>query len=268
MKKEKDSKIKGLIGTILFHAGLLAVFIFFGLSTPLPLPGEEGVEVNLGFSDQGMGFDQQPEPAPAEEVAPPPETVEEPEEEIITQETEEAPAIEEIKEEKKEPEPEPQPVEEKVEEKPEEKPVEQPKVNPRALYKGKSTSTEQGGQEGQTGEPGDQGNPNGDPAAQSYEGQGGKGNGPGFDLGGRGAKSLPSPSYNSNDQGDVVVEIYVDREGNVISARAGVKGTTINDARLWDVARDAAMRSRFVADPNAPERQRGTITYKFRRTGG
>jgi hypothetical protein len=41
MKKEKESKIKGIVGTILFHAGLLALFIFFGLSTPLPLPGEE-----------------------------------------------------------------------------------------------------------------------------------------------------------------------------------------------------------------------------------
>jgi outer membrane biosynthesis protein TonB len=215
-----------------------------------------------------MGFDQQPEPAPAEEVAPPPETVEEPEEEIITQETEEAPVIEEPEKEEKKPEPETQPVEEEIEEKPEEKPAEQPKVNPKAIYKGKSTSTEEGGEEGKTGQPGDQGDPNGDPNAQNYEGQGGKGDGPGFDLGGRGAKSLPSPSYNSNDQGDVVVEIFVDRDGNVISARAGVKGTTINDSRLWDVARDAALRSRFVSDPNAPEKQRGTITYKFRRTGG
>lgn len=267
MTREKESRLKGIIGTILFHAGLLLLLIFLGLSTPLPLPGEEGVEVNLGFSDQGMGMDQQPEPAPAEEISPPPQTVEEPEEQIITQETEEAPVIEKPKE--KEKKPEVKPVEEVVKEPvPEEKPVEQPKVNPKALYKGKSTSTEQGGQEGQTGEPGDQGNPNGDPNATNYVGQGGKGNGPGFDLGGRGAKSLPSPSYNSNDEGDVVVEIFVDRDGLVVNARAGVKGTTINDARLWDVARDAAMRSRFVADPDAPERQRGTITYKFRRSGG
>lgn len=267
MKKEKDSKLKGIIGTILFHAGLLALLLFLGLSTPLPLPGEEGVEVNLGYSNQGMGIDQQPDPAPAEEIAPPPQAKEETREEILTQETEEAPAIEKPVETKK-PEPEIKPVEETPKVVPEEKPVEQPKVNPKAIYKGKSTTTTDGGQEGQTGEPGDQGNPNGDPNATNYDGQGGKGNGPGFDLGGRGAKSLPSPSYNSNDQGDVVVEIFVDRQGNVINARAGIKGTTINDARLWEVARDAAMRSKFVADPNAPERQRGTITYKFRRTGG
>jgi outer membrane biosynthesis protein TonB len=268
MKKEKDSRIKGIIGTILFHAGLIALFIFLGLSTPLPLPGEEGVEVNLGYTDQGMGNDQQPQPAPAEEDTPPPQPVEEPEEEIITQESEEAPVIEKPEIIEKKPEPELKPVEEVPEKKPEEKPVEQPQVDQRAIYKGKSTNTEEGGQEGQTGEAGDQGDPDGDPNATDYDGQGGKGDGPGFDLGGRGAKNLPSPSYNSNDQGNVVVEIFVDREGNVISARAGVKGTTINDARLWDVARDAAMRSRFMADPNAPERQRGTITYKFRRTGG
>jgi outer membrane biosynthesis protein TonB len=268
MKKQKDSKIKGIVGTILFHGGLLALFIFFGLSTPLPLPGEEGVEVDLGYSDQGMGFDQQPTPAPAEEVMPPPETNEVPEEEVFTQETEEATIIEEPNKEEKKPEPVEIPVEKKEEEQPEEEPEKPPKINPKALYKGKSNTSDEGGQEGQTGDPGDQGSPEGDPNVKQYEGQGGKGDGPGFDLGGRGAKSLPSPSYNSNDQGDVVVEIFVDRDGNVVNARAGVKGTTINDTRLWELARDAALRSTFVADPAAPEKQRGTITYKFRRTGG
>jgi TonB family protein len=266
--KEKESKIKGIVGTILFHAGLLLLLFLLGLSTPLPLPGEEGVEVNLGYSDQGMGVDQQLEPAPSEEiVSPPPQSSRETEERIMTQETEEAPAIEKPK--KIEPKPVTKPAEEPAkQEKPEEKPAEQPKVDPKTLYKGKSTSTTDGGQEGQTGEPGDQGQPNGNPDATNYDGNGGKGNGPGFDLGGRGARSLPSPSYTSNDQGDVVVEIFVDRDGNVISARAGVKGTSTNDAHLWEVAKDAAMRSKFDPDPDAPEKQRGTITYKFRRTGG
>jgi outer membrane biosynthesis protein TonB len=266
--KENNGKIGGIVGTILFHAGLLLLFFLLGLSTPLPLPGEEGVEVNLGYSDQGMGADQQLQPAPAEEIAsPPPQVSPREEEKIVTQETEDAPSIEKPKKEK--PKPVTKPAEETPkEEKPEEKPAEQPKVNPKALYKGKSTTTTEGGQEGQTGQPGDQGNPNGDPNAPNYDGTGGKGDGPGFDLGGRGARSLPSPSYNSNDQGDVVVEIFVDRDGNVISARPGVKGTTTNDAHLWDVARDAAMRSKFDADPNAAEKQKGTITYKFRRTGG
>jgi len=265
---ERKSKIGGIAGTVIFHGIILALLFLLGLTTPLPLPGEEGVEVNLGYSDQGMGTDQQLQPAPAEEISsPPPQSSPQEEEKIVTQETEEAPAIEKPRKEK--PKPVTKPAEETPKEvQPEEKPAEQPKVNPKALYKGKSNTTTEGGQEGQTGQAGDQGNPNGDPNATNYEGNGGKGNGPGFDLGGRGARILPSPSYTSNEQGDVVVEIYVDRQGNVISARPGVRGTTTQDARLWEVAKDAAMQSKFDADPNALEKQRGTITYKFRRTGG
>ncbi|MDD4215075.1 MAG: hypothetical protein PHR81_09710, partial [Bacteroidales bacterium] len=54
MKLTKND-IKGIAGTLLFHAVVLLCFIFFGFSTPLPLPEEEGVEVNLGYSDDGTG---------------------------------------------------------------------------------------------------------------------------------------------------------------------------------------------------------------------
>ena len=105
MGKEKN-RAKGIIGTIVFHVAILLALIFFGLSTPLPLPGEEGVEVNLGSSDQGMGFVQEEEPAERiKETRPPPPPPEEEEiieEEIITQEVEEAPVIEEEKTEKRE----------------------------------------------------------------------------------------------------------------------------------------------------------------------
>ena len=59
MESKKD-KYKGIIGTVLFHGALLLLLIILGFSTPLPLPGEGGVEVNLGTSDEGQG-DIQPE---------------------------------------------------------------------------------------------------------------------------------------------------------------------------------------------------------------
>ncbi len=70
MELNKD-KYKGIIGTVLFHIALLILLIILGFSTPLPLPGEGGVEVNLGFSEEGQG-DVQPEIAPAveEEINP------------------------------------------------------------------------------------------------------------------------------------------------------------------------------------------------------
>ncbi len=55
---EKKERTKAIIGTVLFHIGLLAFMILMGLRTPLPLPGEEGVEVNLGYYDVGSGIIQ------------------------------------------------------------------------------------------------------------------------------------------------------------------------------------------------------------------
>lgn len=277
MSKE-NNRLKGIVGTIGFHLLALLALLYFALSTPLPLPGEEGVEVNLGSSDFGMGQVQQTSPPPVEQTPPPqppPQTEPEPEveEDIITQDVEEAPAIEEEiveekKEEKKEEEiinPEETKSEEIIEQpepEPEPKP-EPPKVNQRALYKGKSTTDGDGSNEGITGQPGDQGNENGTPDATNYTGQGGMGDGVGYDLGGRGAKHLPKPAYDSEEQGKVVVEIRVDRNGKVVSAIAGVKGTTITDLKLRRLAEEAARRSIFAPDPNAPDRQKGTITYNF-----
>jgi colicin import membrane protein len=275
---EKNNRFKGIVGTIGFHLMALLALLYFALSTPLPLPGEEGVEVNIGSSDQGMGQVQEQSPPPVQQPPPslpPPQTdpEPEPEEEIITQDIEEAPAIEEEDiedkdEEKQEEEvitPDENIVEEvveEVEEDPEPQP-EPPKVNERALYKGKSETDGNGSNQGETGQSGDQGNPNGTPDAISYEGQGGLGDGIGYDLGGRGAKHLPKPAYDSEEQGKVVVEIKVDRTGKVVSAIAGVRGTTIADLRLRRLAEEAALRSMFSPDPNAPERQKGTITYNF-----
>lgn len=53
----------GLIGTIITHAVVLALLLFFGFFTKLPLPGEEGILVNFGDSETGFGLE---EPAPGE----------------------------------------------------------------------------------------------------------------------------------------------------------------------------------------------------------
>ncbi|MEE4255519.1 MAG: energy transducer TonB [Bacteroidales bacterium] len=276
---EQNNRFKGIVGTIAFHLLALLAILYFALSTPLPLPGEEGVEVNLGSSEQGMGQVQEMTPPPAEQPTPTPQRPQpqpepEPEEEMITQDVEETPAIEEEVEKKNEaekpeeviktdPEPEKEEVIEEAEPEPEPEP-EPPKVNERALYKGNSNTDGEGSNQGETGQPGDQGQPDGTPDATNYKGSGGLGDeGVGYDLGGRGAKHLPKPAYDSEEQGKVVVEIKVDPNGKVVSAIAGAKGTTISDLRLRRLAEEAALRSVFASDPNAPERQRGTITYNF-----
>ena len=76
--------------------------------------------------------------------------------------------------------------------------------------------------------------------------------------------SLPFPvKDNIQKQGIVVVRIYVNREGTVTSAVAGEQGTTVTDKTLWDNAVAAAKKAKFNVSRNAPESQRGTITYDF-----
>lgn len=258
---KNGNKIRGIAGTIIFHILLLLVLIFFGLSTPLPLPGEEGVEVNLGYTDEGMGYIQQSEPPKATPPAPPQEIKEEvKEEEIITQETEETPAITKPKNDDIKDIP-----DKEIKEKPEviEKIPEKPKVDPRALYTGKSKSTNNGSNEGKTVKSGDQGNKFGVKDIKIHDGSGGSGSGVSFDLGGRGAKHLPEPKYTSPEQGKVVVTIYVNKQGQVTKAYSGAKGTTIADLQLRKLAKEAALRAKFNPDLNAPETQKGTITYNF-----
>ena len=296
--QNKGDKIKGIIGTILYHLLVLAALLFFGLTTPLPLPGEEGVEVNLGNSDLGRGAIQQAIPeeisqAPGKkekivEEKQPEKVVELPpekpavkkeviEEKVIQQQTEEAPAIvkpeekkkEKIKEEKpveKVPEPVVNPnalykkkesAEKAVEKEPE------PVVNPNALYKKPTTSDSKGTNQGITKEAGDQGQVHGTPESINYEGLGGEGKGISYSLAGRGAKVIPKPTYTSPEQGRVVVDIWVNRQGIVIRAVDGAKGTNISDLNLRRMAREAALQAKFSEDPNAAELQRGTITYNF-----
>jgi colicin import membrane protein len=52
-----------LIGTIVTHALVLLILLFFGFFTKLPLPEEEGILVNFGDSETGLGLE---EPAPGE----------------------------------------------------------------------------------------------------------------------------------------------------------------------------------------------------------
>ncbi|MBE0661661.1 MAG: energy transducer TonB [Bacteroidales bacterium] len=262
MSKEERNKTYAFIGTALFHALLLLLFILFALRTPLPLPGEEGVEVSLGYTDAGMGREQPSVVQPASAPAPRPEPSEQ-KEEIVTQTTEETVAIPAQEEEKIEPKPQPPKPEPKVEPKPDPEP-EPPKVDPRALYPPRTQESQTGQNEGATGQAGDQGRPDGSPDRPSNEGIGGAGEGISFSLSGRSAVDLPDPEYPSREECNVVVTIWVDKVGKVISATAGARGTTTTDPALRKAAEQAALRARFSPNPDAPE-QTGTITYNFRR---
>lgn len=258
MTNKDKNKIVGIAATVVFHAVALVLLLTLCFRTPLPLPGEAGVEVNLGMYAQAAmnQHDNETTSQQVEETTRQYEKVEEVEEveEEILSEDEEIPTIEE---EKVEETVEEIIEEEKVEEVVEEKPV----VNQRAIFQVKKNNIDkvsEGNKEGV----GEQGNPNGLKDIDRYEGNGGSGGGPAYDLGGRGAKSISSPSREFNEEGKVVVDIWVDRDGKVQRAEIG-KGTTVSDSNMLESARRAAFNSIFNKDEKAGDLQKGTITYTF-----
>jgi outer membrane biosynthesis protein TonB len=258
--------IYGISGTIVFHALLILALLFLALRTPLPLPEEQGVEVNLGYTDEGTGTVQPVEEAAAQVSSASSHKSPETQQEIVTQANVETPPLEEVKTPVKTVENKDNKTDDEATTKSDvvkKEEARQPVVNPDALYKGRRNQSETTGSEGQTGRPGDQGVPEGTPGAANYTGAGGLGDGISFSLGGRQARLLPKPEYLSDEQGKVVVTIWVNRNGDVIRAEAGAKGTDITDLSLRKVASEAALRSKFTPDMEAPEEQKGTITYKF-----
>lgn len=264
---------RGLIGTIIFHVGILILFIIFGFRTPLPLPGEEGILINFGDVESAFGPEEprmneiQQEEAQAESSPEPEQTQDD--EAFLTQDTEEAPVLKaaEKPKEKKEKKETPKPVEPKVTKPAEKKVVEKKEVKPtvdsRAMYRGKKTDTESSGSEGVGSGTGNQGSPTGSENSLDRS-LGGGGSGISSSLYGRSPVSLPNPEFDAQKEGKVVVEIKVDRSGKVVSAVAGVKGSTTLDNYLLTVAKRAALSSRFDNKPDAPYLQEGTITYVFR----
>ncbi len=256
---------KALLGTIIFHGALLVLVMIMGLSAPFPPPPEEGIMVNFGTDEQGSGNEepiyndkQQANPTPVQETTPKKENP------VLTQNFEDAPSLEKKKE----------TVKKKVEVKPKKETVqtvvkkeapvkEEPKVNTKALYTGRKPDATNTGGEGVTGGKGNQGSPYGSVDSKNHSPGDSQGTGgPVFSLEGRNSLYLPKPAYNYQESGIVVIEVNVDKDGKVTSAKQG-KGSTTQSSTLINAAIKAALQSKFDQKPDAAPIQRGTITYHF-----
>lgn len=267
----KKSKNAGLAGTLFFHGAILLLLIYINLIAPVPPPEEEGILINFGNSDQGMGDIQplqptnaiSPQESNAEELREPEQSRPEPvkTEPKLTQDVEDAPVV---KAEKPKPKPTVTP---KVTPKPVEQPKkpEEPKPNPKALYPGKRDQKGQGtpGSEGVTGKPGDQGSPDGSPDSKSHTGTGKGDSGVSFDLAGRNMLRKPVIDDRSQEFGKVVIEVTVDKDGNVVLVTGPARGSTTSATVLVNKAKQAAKEARFNKSPTGVEEQRGTITFVF-----
>ena len=262
---------------------LLVLLLFVVGPGYMDPPLEYGVAINFGSSDTGSGM-VQPKEILASESTPVTEPIEEIEivptdessesaasEEVLNSEDLESIAFKNTQAEKAKLE-----VEANEQEKAEAN-VELDRLKKEADLKAKKKAqldalmggivADQGtdkGSEGDDESAGDKGQLDGNPYASSYFGSAGIGNGGvGYGLNGRGHPNNTIVIPECDEEGTVVVKIYVNQNGTVIKAIPGEKGTT-GVSCLYDAARKTALSYKWPVDPKAPSKQIGFVIVDFR----
>lgn len=290
-EREKNIKASAYTGMVCVLLFLLFFFLQWTLPQIPPPDFGEGIEVNLGNSETGLG-DVPPQipgdPSLTEEVktAPPksaPDATAQPKINTDEYADGDAPSVNNTKT----------------------KPVTKPVVNPpavvkktapaavtnptpappkpKAVFKGGSSTTSSGNRadsyngvrdQGIAGGKGDQGNPNGNPNSDSYKGNAASGNGGGggnsgvsirSGLDGRRITRLPSFEDDFNENAKVAVDITVDKAGNVTLAVVNQRGTTTTNQNIRNIALRKARSLKLNAGNS--EEQTGTLVFNFKLRG-
>ncbi|MEY4110073.1 MAG: hypothetical protein RLZZ46_427 [Bacteroidota bacterium] len=84
-----------------------------------------------------------------------------------------------------------------------------------------------------------------------------------YSMKGRNIINKPKIENLTEEKGSVVVEVSIDKYGNVISAFPGSPGSTTNSKYLYTKAEQAAKSVKFDTSPTAPLKTSGTITVIF-----
>ena len=85
-----------------------------------------------------------------------------------------------------------------------------------------------------------------------------------YGLNGRSLQSKGKVLQECNEQGLVVVRISVNRNGEVVTAEPGVKGTTNTHPCLLNPAKKTAQLHKWFPDNEAPELQFGFVVIQFK----
>jgi protein TonB len=280
--KENDYRNYGLIGTVLFHGILLAIFILMVFKGPDPplAGGDGGIVLNYGvLGEEGYGDiqttaiannsqnkeDSRPSAATPEQTPEPiqqqQKAVEATPEKVVTGVEESGVNVNEAEKPKK--------IEQAKEEV---KAVEKPKT----LYPGRSGN--QSGSNGtagsnnnatgnnngdRPGKVGDQGNPNGSLDSKALYGKQGT-NGVGdskLNMPGWAFDSDPKPKDTSSESGRIVFDIKVNKDGEITYCQ--VKEYNVSQA-LLKLYKDAVLRSSLTptnASGEADAGASGTVTF-------
>ncbi len=276
-KSEKTNKRRGMVFSIVIHTVLLLLAGLYGFTFQIPPPEAGGTLVHLGIPDAGTPEEgtepaRTPESAAPEEqeTSPPAEPVKEkvnPEPskksrpDVLRTEDPDADRIEKDKEEKEQKELQEQlAAQERIRQQQQEA---QKIAAEEADKKNKLEGLFKQGGNGKK-QPGEQGDPNGDPNAANLEGIASGAGILGDGLSNRGVlRKGPSIRDNSQEKGVVVINLCVDRNGDVIGEPTFTqKGSTTADSRLIDLAIRNARQWKF--QKGSVDKQCGTIRYDFK----
>ncbi|MFD2787310.1 hypothetical protein [Hymenobacter rubripertinctus] len=290
MEYREEHRREALLGTVVFHVALAALFffaVFKGPDPPLDTLGGDGVELNYGVDEVGSGDIQsqapanesqnredsrppaaQPDPTPPQPTTPPDPTPPS-QERVVTSEAEESPVT-------VPPAPKAAPVP-REEVKPE---PPKPRVDQRAVFTPRANRADGGGNgvNGTSNAPtgnnngdnpgtvGDKGDPRGTYDGTAYSGEpgsGGRGTSPGsggLEMSGWAFVNRPTAAALDNNSGFVRFKIKVSADGEV-EAVTKVSGNV--SAAQERACRDALENAEFRRTNSANGGATGFYTFKF-----
>ena len=239
---------------------VLFLLLWFIYLTAVVPEQEEGIEVAFGEVAEAGGYmaeQSEAMPVPAPEPVAPPQQATPAVEEHITTEDPEALALAEAKRK--------QEAQEKARLEAERKAREAAEAERKAKEDAERKKAQDliGGLNfGQSGN--DTGSGDSQGAGQKGSPTGGEGvfNGNKYSMKGRVPKSIPNPEGYFNENAKVVVQIRVNANGDVVSAK-WTTGTQNASQTFIKMAENAALKSKWDAVPGAQD-QIGTITYIFK----
>lgn len=271
---ETEYEKKSFAITTAIMAVLLLLCIFLGLTYMDP-PPENGIAINFGNTDAGSGNTNTTEPVkseprevteqPLEESTSEPTTPSKASENVITAENEAAIALKKQKEEAKA-KANAEAIAKAAEQKRKKEEADK-KAKLDALIGGvKKSEGKTTGGDGTSTSPGNQGKIDGSIYSNSYYGSGkgvGTGNGS-WGLNGRRLSSPGAVKAECNDEGTIVVEVKVNKNGGVTNAKFSPSGSNTTSRCLQEAAIKSAYKYRWNDDEKAPDGQIGFIVFNFR----
>lgn len=252
----KKDRRRALIGTFLFHAALIVLFLFFGLQEPHPPREEQMVSIDMDFGTDVQG--QGDREAPQEETEEPTNAESDQTETEDQQSADQSPDVAtqedsdvDVKEDEEE---ETEDGDDDAEEEEEEREENEERQEAMDQFR----NMEDSGGDGDDEESGNEGDPSGEPEGEGNLG----GAGGSWKLSGREILRKPQPEK-PNEEGRVVLDIWVDRQGNVVRSSLNMSKSNTTSNQLVELATDAAKEAKFNPDPDGSAQQKGTFTFVF-----